>query len=98
FAKQLQHQSFELGGRQLIEVGGRGHAQVESNRPASGQAKNQPPPGLLPRLRSSDPGDSRQDVSASGHPHKGMAQDTPFGQTTRMRVLEEYFAQADAVD
>ena len=50
FAKQLQHQSFELGGRQLIEVGGRGHAQVESNRPASGQAKNQPPPGLLPRL------------------------------------------------
>ena len=27
-----------------------------------------------------------------------MAQDTPFGQATRMRVLEEYFAQAGAVD
>ncbi len=26
-----------------------------------------------------------------------MAQDTPFGRTTRMRVLEEYFAQAGAV-
>jgi hypothetical protein len=27
-----------------------------------------------------------------------MAQDPPFGQTTRMRVLEEYFAQAGDVD
>ena len=27
-----------------------------------------------------------------------MAQDTPFGQSTRMRVLEEYFAKAGAVD
>jgi hypothetical protein len=27
-----------------------------------------------------------------------MAQDTPFGQTTRMRVLEEYFAQAGEVN
>jgi hypothetical protein len=27
-----------------------------------------------------------------------MAQDTPFGQTTRMRVLEEYFKHAGEVN
>jgi hypothetical protein len=41
-------------------------------------------------------------IHAGGHARQdtrtGMAQDTPFGQATRMRVLDGYFAQAGAVD
>ena len=50
FDQQLSDQRFELGQREGVDVGGRGHTELESSRSASGQAKSQPPPGLLPRL------------------------------------------------
>ncbi len=48
--KQPQHQLLQLGRRQTIDVGRHDHSELESNRPASGQAKNQPSPGILPLL------------------------------------------------
>ncbi|MGH7118100.1 MAG: hypothetical protein ACREFP_03760, partial [Acetobacteraceae bacterium] len=40
----------QLGQRQTIDLWRDDHRELESNRPASEQEKNPPPPGILPLL------------------------------------------------
>ena len=49
-AQQLQHQRSQRRNRQVCNVGRGRHTQVESDHPASAQAKTQPVPQVLPLL------------------------------------------------